>query len=94
MKARIPSPTPEQEKQLEQIFAAKLKEASLNGFMLGAQTAMKLAVERYSEDINKTTTFEELKPIALELLKYLENKAQGFKDVAENNTEITSNEND
>lgn len=69
--------------QLEALWAAKLKEASLNGFMLGGTSAMKLAADKYGDRIREATDFDTLKTAALELLEYLSDKAEGLQDVAE-----------
>lgn len=82
MKSRIPEQNHGMN-ELEKLWSAKLKEASLNGFMLGGHSAMKLAADRFGEDIRKATTFEELQPLAFALLDYLEDKAEGLKNAAE-----------
>lgn len=82
MKARIPDQKPGMDK-VQEIFAAKLKEASLNGFMLGAHSAMKMASDKFGDRIRNATDYDTLKTAALELLAYLEDKAEGLKRVQE-----------
>lgn len=69
--------------ELEALWTAKLKQASLNGFMMGGHAAMKAAANKYSDRIHEAVDFDTLKTVVMELLKYLTDKADGLKAIAE-----------
>lgn len=69
--------------ELQAYMSAKLKEASLNGFLLGGHSAMKMASDKFGDRIRNAADYDTLKVAALELLAYLEDKAEGLKMVQE-----------
>lgn len=68
--------------ELQTYMSTELKEASLNGFMLGGHSAMKMASDKFGDRIRNAADYDTLKGAALELLDYLEDKAKGLKNVA------------